>query len=125
MSILMYSLPFLYYIIFFVPTLLVYDFGIFFLAYLRGAATTPSLAMELLYDYIAFSAFYVRLGVQNVRLLLMLFTFFSLYECILNFVAFEQYDNCNEYLLDYTTNSSYIGYNSYYFLLSIPTQILY
>jgi hypothetical protein len=112
-------------VIFFVPTLLVYDFGIFFLTYLRGAATTPSLAMELLYDYIAFAAFYVRLGVQNVRLLLMFFTFFSLYECIITFVTFEQYDNSNEYLNDYTTTQSYTGYNSYLFLLNLPTQFLY
>jgi hypothetical protein len=89
LSVAYYALPFLYYIVVFVPTFLVYDFGIFFLTYLRGAATTSSLVMELLYDYIAFAAFYVRLAVQNVRLLLMLFTYFSLYECIMVYTTFN------------------------------------
>lgn len=117
-----YFLPFLYYIIVFIPTFLVYDFGIFFLTYLRGASPTASLAMELLYDYIAFAAFYVRLAVQNVRLLLMLFTYFSLYECIMVYAT-----PYNSEILWQTENThwNYTNYNSYYFLLKLPTQILY
>ena len=84
-----YHLPFLYYMTVLIPTLLLYDFGIYFATYLRGASTTPSFVMELLYDYIAFSAFYIRLLVQNVRILLMTFTYFSLYECILTYVSFS------------------------------------
>lgn len=122
LSVAYYALPFLYYTIIFVPTFLIYDFGIFFLTYLRGAATTSSLIMELLYDYIAFAAFYVRLAVQNVRLLLMLFTYFSLYECIMVYTTF----NSSEALWQTAnTHWNYSGHNSYYFLLKIPTQIIY
>lgn len=122
LSIAFYGLPFLYYVIIFMPTFLIYDFGIFFLSYLRGAATTSSLVMELLYDYIAFAAFYVRLAVQNVRLLLMLFTYFSLYECIITYATFYS----SESLWQTTnTNWNYSEYSSYYFLLKIPTQLVY
>jgi len=81
---LVYALfPFLYAIIIGIPVLLVYDFGIFFLAYLKGVAPSSVMLMELVYDYIALIAFFVRLCVQGVRLLLMLFTYASLHELIL------------------------------------------
>jgi hypothetical protein len=86
-SVIYYNLPFLYYMIILLPIFLLYDFGIFFVTYLRGASSTSSFAMELLYDYIAVTAFFIRLGVQNVRLLLMTFTYFSLYECIISFMT--------------------------------------
>jgi len=123
LSMLFYNLPFLYYLIICIPTFLVYDFGILFLTYLRGASNSASLAMELLYDYIAFAAFYVRLAVQNVRILLMLFTYFALYECVMTFIVhptgFNSYENIWR---AYNTSTSY---STYYLLLTIPTQIIY
>jgi hypothetical protein len=67
------------------PTYLIYDFGIYFLTYLRGVGSTSLLAMELMYDYIAFAAFYIRLMVQGVRLVLMIFTYISLHDLIIFF----------------------------------------
>jgi hypothetical protein len=65
------------------PTYLIYTFGVCFLSYLRGVGATTIVIMELLYDYIAITAFYVRLGVQGVRLILMVFTYISLHDLIL------------------------------------------
>jgi len=62
---------------------LAYDFGLYFVAYLRGVGGSPVMFVELLYDYIAFSAFYIRLIVQNVRLILMLFTFAAFHEAVI------------------------------------------
>lgn len=76
-------MPALYGIIIGIPTFLAYDFGIFFLAYLRGVGPSSSLMMELVYDYIGLIAFFIRLCVQGVRLLLMLFTYASLHDLIL------------------------------------------
>jgi len=67
------------------PTYLIYDFGIYFLTYLRGVGTSSILLMELMYDYIAVIAFYVRLMVQGVRLVLMIFTYISLHDLIIFF----------------------------------------
>jgi len=71
------------------PTYLAYDFGIFFLAYLKGIGPSPVLMVELLFDYIAFAAFYMRLLVQGVRLGLMLMVYFMMHELIL-FFSFDQ-----------------------------------
>lgn len=85
MSIIFFSFPFLYYIIFSLPTYLVYNFGVFFVTYLRGSGASSLLVMELMYDYIAFLAFYIRLIVQSVRLILMISTYISLHDLILFF----------------------------------------
>lgn len=78
-----YLFPFLYYIILVIPVSLAYDFGLFFVAYLRGVGGSPVIFVELMYDYIMFSAFYIRLIVQNVRLILMTFTFAAFHEVVI------------------------------------------
>jgi hypothetical protein len=78
-----YLFPLLYYIVMCIPAFLAFDFGLYFVAYLRGVGAAPMMMVELLYDYIAFAAFYIRLVVQNVRLILMTFTFASFHEAII------------------------------------------
>lgn len=121
-----YSFPFLYYIIISMPTYLLYDFGIYFLTYLRGAGTTSLLAMELMYDYIAFLAFYIRLMVQGVRLVLMIFTYISLHDLIIFFdfdlKLFTGFELIWEDLANFngTLNSF-----SYFFFFIVPIKIIY
>jgi len=78
-----YTFPALYFLILLIPSSMIYDFGIFFLAYLRGVGPSPLIVLELVYDYIAFMAFYIRILVQAVRLLLMIFTYASLHDFVL------------------------------------------
>jgi hypothetical protein len=73
-----YLLPFLFFLVIGIPTILVLDFGSCFLAFIRGTGASPVLLAELMYDYINLGAFYVRLCVQFVRLLLMFLTFAGL-----------------------------------------------
>ena len=84
-----YLLPGLYYIIIGIPTFLIYDFGIFFLMYLRGVGASSVLFFELMYDYIAVIIFYTRILVQGIRLILMIATYASLNDLIL-FFSFNQ-----------------------------------
>jgi len=66
-----------------IPAFLAYDFGLYFVSYLRGVGGSSIISIEMLYDYISFSAFYIRLIVQNVRLILMFFTFASFHEVVI------------------------------------------
>jgi hypothetical protein len=84
-----YLLPFLYFIIFGIPTSLIYDFGIFFLVYLRGVGSKANLVYELMFDYIAVIIFYTRILVQGIRLVLMLATYLGMNEMVL-FFSFSQ-----------------------------------
>jgi len=121
-----YSFPFLYYIIISMPTYLLYDFGIYFLTYLRGVGSTSLLTMELMYDYIAFSAFYIRLMVQGVRLVLMIFTYISLHDLIIFFdfdlKLFTGFELIWEDLANF--NGTFNSF-SYFFFFIIPIKIIY
>jgi hypothetical protein len=75
--------PSLYIVILSIPAALLYDFGVFFVTYLRGASSTPVFSMEVMYDTIAICAFFIRLCVQAVRLILMFFVYVSLHDLIL------------------------------------------
>ena len=86
---LFYMLPLLVFLIFGVPTFLLIDFGIYFLMFIRGCGAYTSLLAELMYDYINIGAFYVRLCVQWVRLLLMYLTFIVMHDTI----AFCHFNN--------------------------------
>ena len=78
-----YLFPLIYFIIFFIPFSLLYDYGSYFLTYLNGVGKSSLMMLELLFDYIAVSIFYLRLMVQNVRLVFMLFTYTELHELII------------------------------------------
>ncbi|HRP26158.1 hypothetical protein [Thauera sp.] len=75
--------PFLYMLIVFIPMSLLFDYGIYFLTYLSGSGKSTSITVEFTFDYIALSIFFLRLIVQNVRLIFMVFTFTELHEMIL------------------------------------------
>lgn len=125
MSIIFFSFPFLYYIIFSLPTYLVYNFGVFFVTYLRGSGASSLLIMELMYDYIAFLAFYIRLIVQSVRLILMISTYISLHDLIL-FFDFDLKLFFGVDLIWESLNNIYSTVTiSYYFFFSIFIKILY
>ena len=121
-----YVIPLFFVIIYCIPALLIYDFGIFFLSVFRGSSNSSSLAMELLYDYIALASAYLRLVVQNVRLLLMVLVYASLHEAVLTYVA---YASCNPFYESFWdwTNSFWENFNKnpYFFLIKIPSNILY
>jgi hypothetical protein len=108
------------------PTYLVYDFGIYFLTYLRGVGSSSLFTMELLYDYIAFAAFYIRLMVQSVRLILMTFTYISLHDLILFFdfssKSFAGFESITE---DLNNVSGTFNSFSYFFFLIIPLKVVY
>jgi len=117
-------LPLLMYILFLIPIYLLFDYGMHFLTYLRGAGSTSSLIMEFIYDCIAFLAFFIRLSVQNVRLLLITLTFFSLYEFVLFFVNVNWF-NANFEQLDKLISASNGMQTSYYYFLYVINKLIY
>lgn len=119
-------LPFIYIIIFFIPSNLLYDFGLYFVSYLRGSASTPNFLFEAMYDYIAVFALFIRLFVQGVRLLLMFFVYASLHDYIIfwnwhaRFWIYGNHDIWRELNnLEFTLSSI-----SYLFL-KLPSYIFY
>ena len=121
-----FLLIFAVYVILSIPTYLTYDFGIFFLAYLRGVGPTIALIIELLFDYIAVFAFYNRLLVQGVRIVLMFFTYSSMQDLIV-FLDFDKQlffgsDNIWEAASNFSAS---FGSFSYLLLFEWPLILLY
>lgn len=121
-----YFFPCLYLIILGVPTFLVYDFGIVFISYLRGVGPSSTMFMEFIYDYIALIAFYVRILVQGVRLILMIFTYASLHDLMLYFNIDQKIFFSNESLWEELNSLSItLDSMSYFFLVSLPSRMIY
>lgn len=105
---------------------MLYDFGLFFLSYLRGVGPSSVVIFELVFDYIAFMAFYIRLSVQGVRLILMTFVYISLHDLILLTPVNNELFIGNESFLDTLGNLS-LTYESfsYFFFSQLPLKIIY
>ena len=121
-----YLFPLLYYTILCIPAFLAYDFGLYFVAYLRGVGASPIIFVELFYDYIAFAAFYIRLIVQNVRIILMLFTFASFHEAVIAHGIEKEWIIGNEGFFEDLSNSVRTPYGMTYFLIfKLSGHIIY
>ena len=117
--------PLLYYTIFNTPTFLLYDFGILYNCYLRGVAPSPTLVFELMYDYIAVIAFYVRILTQGVRLALMFFTYAAMHDYVLYMDYSHRYITGNESLWEEVSNiNSSASSITYFFLGVLPGHLL-
>lgn len=121
-----YVIPQLYIIIFSIPTLLLYDFGVVFPMYLKGVALSALPIFEIIYDFIALISLYVRLMVQAVRLVLMLLTYASMHDVILFYSYDQKFLLGNESLWDEISNID-VTCNSitYFTLFIVPGHILY
>lgn len=64
------------------PAAVLKNFGIAFVAYVRGHGRTTSLFYEGILDIISVSIIFLRFVVQNMRFIFIFFTFFELYEYI-------------------------------------------
>lgn len=120
-----YLFPFIYFIIFFIPFSLLYDYGSYFLTYLNGVGKSSVMLLELLFDYIAVSIFYLRLMVQNVRLVFMLFTYAELHELVVFYSIDKNILPSNEaYNNSWNNEKTYFNYSSWFLILKLPTLVL-
>ena len=79
------AIPFVVLVLLLMPCNLIFDFGLLFVAYLRGVANTSSFFFELIYDYIGIAAFFTRLAVQFVRLILMFVVYCMMHDTVVLF----------------------------------------
>lgn len=125
LSLTIYLFPFLYFIIFFIPIFLLYSYGSYFLTYLSGVGKSSKITVELLFDYISTSIFFLRLIVQNVRLIFMLFTYIELHELVLNFFFDKNNILGNENFIDsYDIFKNLFNLSDYSFLKTIPVFLI-
>jgi len=119
LTLVFFFFPLLYYTICNTPTFLLYDFGICYTAYLKGVAPTPTMVYELMYDYIAVIAFYVRVLTQGVRLAFMFGTYALMHDFVLYTHYTHQFMVGNESIWEDISNVSASVSSVTYFLLGV------
>lgn len=126
LTFILWLIPFVYVIILFIPASLLFDFGIYFLGYLRGVGSSALLLSEILFDYIAVFAFFIRLVVQGVRLLLMFFVYASFHDLILYWSwDVRWFYNYESFLQDLSSFEVTVGGLTYFFFFKVPSIIVY
>lgn len=65
-----------------IPVRLLWDFGLAFGMYVRGAASSSNLVVEAFFDIIGVIIIFTRFVVQNIRFLLVFVAFFELFEWV-------------------------------------------
>lgn len=123
--------PLFYIFIFSMPILILLFLGLVFVTFLRGSGSTKLFFLEAMYDYIAASAYFIRLIVQNVRLILMFLTIASFHEMIIMLDFYSQFsanELCSTNKINHFGNdgiSFNIMYTSYLILLKLIYEILH
>jgi len=79
------------------PTAILYDCGIYFTTYLKGASNSSVFSVELIQDYIQILIFYTRISVQSVRLVMMLGIFGGCHEFVMFFTIPQKAFISSEY----------------------------
>ena len=110
--------------IIFIPFSLLYDYGSYFLTYLNGVGKSSVMILELLFDYIAVSIFYLRLMVQNVRLVFMLFTYSELHELVVFYSIDKNLLYSNEtYTNSWNNEKTFFNISSWFLIFKLPLYI--
>jgi len=79
------------------PTAILYDCGIYFVAYLKGASQSSDFLVELVNDYIQVIIFYTRISIQGVRLVMMIGVFASCHDFVMFFTIPQKAFIASEY----------------------------
>jgi hypothetical protein len=112
--------------IYVVPLCLLFDFGIYCFIYLRGSGPTSALCVELMYDVINLFAFYIRVGIQLARILLMTIAGGSLQEFIYYFTIDSRLFCINDSVLNELYNLEFnLSSISFFFLYKLPLFFIY
>ena len=108
------------------PTLLLFDLGIYFLIYLKGVGKSSICFSEVVYDYIACVVFYTRIFAQWIRLILMFVTYLSLSHYIIEFELNNSNIMLNDSSVENLNNLNYFNSKiTYYILVILPGKFIY
>ena len=110
-----------------IPVRLLWDFGLAFAMYVRGAASSSNLVVEAFFDVIGVIIIFTRFIVQNIRFLMVFVAFFELFEWTFSstetsYILQFHLDMCNN-INFYTMLESGKFYS--YTILLLKTAIVY
>lgn len=121
-----WALPLVIISLIFIPFNLLSDFGLLFLLYLRGSSNTASFFFELSYDYIGVIAFFTRLVVQFVRLVLMFVVYSMMHDTVMLQQVAHWFLPAGDSFYDEIMNIRFTSNSiSYFLVVSLPCRLAY
>ena len=108
------------------PLNLLYDFGLLFPLYLRGSSNTSSFFAELVYDLIGIIAFFTRLVVQFVRIILMVVVYCMMHDMVILQEISHWFVPLSDDLFDDILNLKFNANSiSYFLLMVLPSHFMH
>lgn len=92
-----------------IPIRILWDFGLTFSMYIRGAASSSSLIIEAFFDMISVIIIFTRFIVQNIRFLMVFVAYFELFEWTFGSSELNYMINFNLYVLNDLSSSIQIS----------------
>ena len=86
LSFVFYSLLLLVVSVLIIPVYLIYSYGIFYIAYIRGSSLKKNIFFELLVDGLNLTSYFLRINIQFIRIFLVIAMFFLYDEQYYDFV---------------------------------------
>jgi len=118
-------LPVLGYTICSIPIHMIFDFGLVFIVYIKGGSPSISMIAEFFFDYIAMIAYFVRVLIQGIRLVLMFATYVAMHDYVLYMDYTHNFLPGNESFWEELSNVNATASSLTYFILGvIPGQIV-
>ncbi len=108
-----------------IPVRLLWDFGLSFGMYVRGAASSSNLFVEAFFDIIGVIIIFTRFVVQNIRFLLVFVAFFEIFEWVGTTQEINQYMQTINTTYEFN-NDLMLAENLFSFLvLTIKSSFIY
>lgn len=110
-----------------IPVRLLWDFGLAFGMYVRGAASSSNLIIEAFFDIIGVVIIFTRFIVQNIRFLLVFVAFFELFEWVATSSESNYFLQIYTPFSNFESNTTLVESKSMFILLinSIKTIFIY
>jgi len=104
---------------------MVYDFGLVFIVYIKSGSPTVIMFAEFLFDYVAMIAYFVRVLIQGIRLVLMFATYAAMHDYVLYMDYSHNYLTGNESLWEELSNvDASLNSVTYFIFAVLPGHIL-
>lgn len=105
----------------FIPLILILEYGFYGIIFVRGSSSSTLVTYEFLLDYINLTAYFLRISIQMIRIIVILVTYFTFNELFLEYY----YVFYNKSITTNFLEKSFFLNNGIFFLLHLIFEILH
>merc|ERR1712226_240425 len=104
-----------------IPLVLILEYGFYGIIFIRGSSSSTLLTYEFLLDYINLTAYFLRISIQMIRIVVILVTYFTFNELFLEYY----YIFFNKGVSGNFLEKSFLVTNLFFFFLHLMFEIFH